>query len=450
MSEATKPNSSDRAKPKAKGWISKTEFVESVFVNGKPAFLIIDTDTGKFSVKSRISTPNGPIRPLRKGEMGYMPYEFTIEEIEKLNESEISLEEILEEIEEQVRIYFASPVRDRILMTGDLLLTYCQEWISTVHYPYFVGEYGSGKTTGLLLCGVIGYRCLITGSMTYAGIFNSLGSDEEGAGTIAEDEAQTMDNDKIRLYTDSYSKGKTVPRVRGAGFTQMVYYKAFCCKWFSGTRTPDDGGLRERLAVVHMLGGKSEKNIKDVYSNMELRRPLQTLRNKMLYWKMKNIERGFPKIDSGLTGRDHELWNDFLSIFSGTKFEEDAKKTVQYYLEQRHEAINDRVEPKILTIIKPMLEESLEIELLKIWDAIIESDELPGDLDSTKRTFHTHFGDTKITLNSLSHILIEKFHAKKRSKYETRDGKRKKVTYYVFDKEVIRILSEKYHIEDPL
>ena len=448
MSKEVKRESPDRAKPKVKGWISKTRFVESVIVNEKPAFLIIDTNTGKFSVERRISTPNGPVRPLNKGEAGYMPYEFTLEEIKKLNESDISLEEILEEIYEQVRIYLATPVRDRILVTGDLVMTYCQEWISTVHYPYFVGEYGSGKTTAISLCGIIGYRCLITGSMTYAGIYNTLGNDEEGAGTIAEDECQDMSKDKIYLYKDSYSKGKTVPRVRGANFSHVTYFKAFCCKWFAGTRTPDDDGLRERLVVVHMLGGKPEKNIKDVYSNKELRQSLQILRNKLLCWKMKNIEKGFPKIESGLEGRDRELWNDFLSIFSGTKFEEESKKTAQYYLGQRHDAIRDRIEPKILTIIKPMLEENLEIGLLKIWSTITNSDELPGDLDNTARTFYPH-GDEKITLNSLSRILTDKFHAVKRVKKEKRgDGKRPKVTYYVFDREVIKILSEKYNIED--
>lgn len=448
MSKEVKKDS--RVKSKVKGWVGKNLYVESVFVDSVPKFLAINVRFGKISILNELSTHEGKIRPLFRDECGYMPYEFSSEEIKNLDSCKISLQNILEEIYEQVKIYFVAPKRDKILVTGDLLLTYCQEWISTVHYPYFVGEYGSGKTTGTLLCGGIGYRCITTGSMTYAGIFNSLGSDEEGAGTIAEDEAQDMSRDKIGLYKDSYSKGKTVPRVRGANFTHMTYYKAFCCKWFAGTRTPDDDGLRERLVVVHMLGGKPERNIKDVYSNKELRRPLQVLRNRMLFWKMKNIENGFTKIDSGLTGRDQELWEDFLSIFNGTTFEEEAMKTAQHYLGQRHEAIKDRVEPKILTIIKPMLEESLEIELLKIWNAIIDSDELPGNLDSSERTFYPHYGNTKVTLNSLSHILTEIFHAKKRSKYETRNDKRKKITYYVFDKEVIRVLSEKYHIEDPL
>lgn len=439
-----------KAKPKAKGWVSKTRFVESVIVDEVPAFLVKDTDTGRITVEHEILTSEGPVRPLRKQEMGYMPYEFTSEEIEKLNSNDISFEEILEEIYDQVRIYFASPTRDQILVTGDLLLTYCQEWISTAHYPFFVGEYESGKSTGILLCGYVGYRSIATGSITFAGIYNSLGTDEEGAGTICEDEAQDMDKDKIRLYTDSYSRGKTVPRVGPDKSKQMLYYKPFCCKWFSGTSTPKDGGLCQRFVVVHMLGGKPDKNIKDVYIDKELMRPLQVLRNRMLFWKIKNIGKGITRIDSGLTGRDQELWESFLSVFNGTKFEAQANETAEYYLEQRHQTIKDRVEPIILKIIKPRLEESLEIGLLEVWNMITHNDELPGDPDVTGRTFYPYHVDTKITLNSLSRILLDKFHAVRRERYETRDGVRKKITYYVLDKDVIRTLSEKYHIDDPL
>lgn len=441
MSTATKPDSKDRAKLKVKGWISKTEFVESVIVNEKPAFLIIDTDTGKFSVKGRITTPAGIVRPLKKGEAGYRAYQFTLEEIEGINDCKISLKELLEETYEQAGKYLAVPVRDRILVTGNLAMTYSQEWISTVHYPYFVGEYGSGKTTAISLCGILGYRCLVTGSMTYAGIYNTLGNDEEGEGTIAEDEAQDMDKNKSSLYKDSYKKGKTVPRVRGANFTHVTYFNAFCCKWFAGTGTPDDDGLRERLAVVRMLGGKPEKNIVDAYSNKDLMRPLQILRNRWLCWKMQNIKNGFPKIESGLEGRDRELWNDFLSLFSGTRFEEDAVKTSEYYLGQRHDAISDRVEPKILTVIKPMIEENPKVSFRKMWDAVTHSDELPGDLDISGSTFYPYFGE-KISMNTFSHILIEKFHAERLKD----DGKRPMTTWYVFDMEVIMILCKKYGV----
>ena len=53
------------------------------------------------------------------------------------------------------------------------------------------------------------------------------------------------------------------------------------------------------------------------------------------------------------------------------------------------------------------LEESLEIELFSMWNAIIRSDELPDDLDSSDRTSHSHFRDQKITLNLLSHTLTK-------------------------------------------
>ena len=158
---------------------------------------------------------------------------------------------------------------------------------------------------------------------------------------------------------------------------------------------------------------------------------------------MQNIKNGFPKIESGLEDRDRELWNDFLSLFNGTRFEEDVKKTSQYYLRQKHDAIKDRIEPKILTIIKPMIEENPKVSFRRMWDAITHSDELPGDLESSGSTFHPHFGE-KITRNTFSRILTEKFHAERMKD----DGKRPKTTYYVFDMEVISILSKKYNIED--
>jgi hypothetical protein len=190
-----------------------------------------------------------------------------------------------------------------------------------------------------------------------------------------------------------------------------------------------------------MLGGKPEKNIDDVYSDKDLMHPFQILRNRLLCWKMKNIKNGFPKIESGLEGRDRELWNDFLSLFNGTRFEEESKNTTQYYLLQRHDAIKDRIESKILTIILPMIEENQKVEFRKMWEAITHSDELPGDLDSSGSTFHPHFGE-KITRNTFSNILREKFHAER----EKDDGKRPLVTYYIFDMEVIRVLSKKYNI----
>ena len=54
MSKEIKKKSLYKAKPKVKGWVSKTRFCESVLVDGKPAFLVKDTTTGKISVEYKL------------------------------------------------------------------------------------------------------------------------------------------------------------------------------------------------------------------------------------------------------------------------------------------------------------------------------------------------------------------------------------------------------------
>ena len=170
---------------------------------------------------------------------------------------------------------------------------------------------------------------------------------------------------------------------------------------------------------------------------------------------MQNVGKKFLKVDSGLSGRDAELWNDFLSIFHGTSFETQAKGTSEFYLAQRRDSIKESLEAKIFRILKPLLDESLEIESTKIWKDVTNSDELPGKLDEhTGRTFYLDEDDRKLTPNTVADIVRFKFQAKKKTVYEkvektenTRSGRRK-ITLYIFDEEIVKFLSEKYHIND--
>lgn len=320
---------------KIKGWIDG-KYVESILLEGRPTFLVRDTDSCKIYVQYIIEHGNKIFRPLEKDECGYMPYEFTREEIEYLNSLLISLDEIIKEVFEQVQKYVAAPRRDQILIAGNIVLTYCQEWIDTVHFPFFVGETESGKTTSLFMNGAIGYRCLVSTSMSHANIYNYLGTDEEGVGTICEDEAQEIgfDREKMKIYKGAYKRGTFIPRVitTNSGKTQ-VYYFSFGCKWFAGERVPNDKAFRERVVIVHMMGGTPQQSLKR--ATTEEKNQLKKLRNKTLFWKMQNIKNGFEKIDSDLTNRDQEMWEDFLSIFHATEFEADAEKTAEYYLKQR-------------------------------------------------------------------------------------------------------------------
>jgi hypothetical protein len=167
-----------------------------------------------------------------------------------------------------------------------------------------------------------------------------------------------------------------------------------------------------------------------------------------LVWKIQNAKKGFLIVDSGLEGRDRELWESFQSLFSGTKYETDAKETVRHYLEQRKDTIRDSLEGRIFSILRPALEKHLEIDLSRIWELITTSDELPGLIDTrTGKTYYCDEFDRKITLNILAEILQFKFHAKRRRRLEMQNGKRKQTTSYVFEEKSVEFLSRKYRID---
>lgn len=432
-----KRSSSPNPKPKVKGWVSKTRFCESVIVDGKPAFLVKDIDTGKISVERRILTPEGPVRPLKKEEMGYIPFEFTSEEINRLQNEVFNKGDLLEDILEVVQQYLDMPLQKQILVSGDAFLTYCLEWTSTTHFLFFVGDRGSGKTNATRVVGELGYRCMSTAQMSPANIYNFLGTDEEGCGSICEDEAQDIDKDKekMRIYKSSYAKGQKIPKMDMFGKKVQLYYYTYCMVFFSGEGLPEDQALRERMVAIYMMKGNPKDNIKKLNDKQWYKDHIPPLRKKLLIWKLQNIGKEFQVIDSGLIGRDQELFEDFLSVFDGTEYKSEAWDVVNHYVNARQQVITDSLEARIFKVLKSRLDENRTIEFLQFLGVLTTSDEFSEDQHKLNKT-------------SLSKILLEKFQGERESKIKTNNGIRKQTTYYRFDEKILKILSEKYHTND--
>ena len=114
-------------------------------------------------------------------------------------------------------------------------------------------------------------------------------------------------------------------------------------------------------------------------------------------------------------------------------------------------SIKDSLEAKIFRSIKPLLDQGMEVSSTSIWHSVTNSDELPGKIDEkTKNTFYLDEDDRKLTKNLLSDIVKFKFQAKKKTEYRRDGNRRTKITSYIFDEEIVKFLSEKYHVEDPL
>lgn len=435
--------------PKVKGIIDDFQYVESVFVDEKPVFLVKNLKTDKICIKDKFESDGKIIRPLEKSECGYIPFSFSKEEIEDLIKSKMSIEQLLKDVKDIIDTYIQASEIIKILILGNIFITYSQEWISTLHYPFFVGETESGKSTALHLGKQLNYRCLVSEDIPFADIYNFLGTEEEGTGTICEDEAQEMwkDSKKIRMYKSSYSKGSSKPIViMTKNSKSQNYYKTFCAKWFAGETLPQDKGFLERLAVVHMIGGKPKKNIKRLSESQKI--GLNQLRNKLLFWKLEQIKTKGIEFHSGLEGRDQELWEDFLRIFDKTSFENKAKKVVQFFVSQRHDSIKNSLEARIFKILQENLNEN-QIEARGFWNILTDDHpELPGKLDRfTGRTFYPDEFGFKLTSNTLAKIVGDKFQGKRQFITKYVNGKPKKITYYVFESKVIELLSFKYKIK---
>lgn len=430
-------------KTKVKGTIGNY-FVESIILNGKPYFLCYDKQTKAIIPKDKIENEETLYVPAKLEEYGYTPYSFSDEELDELISENWSKEKILDSIKNVIDEFINANENIKHLVLGDLFLTYCQEWIPTTHFLYFVGETESGKSSALHLFKILGYRCLYGVDIPIADIYNFLGLDEEAAGIIAEDEAQELgfNRDKIRLYKSSYSKGSVKPIIfLLKDGRKQVFYKTFCFKVFAGEKVPTDKGFNERLAVIHMVQGHTEKNIKrlDHDDNISLER----LRKQLLVWKVKNTESSLDQSNFGLKARDQELWEDYLRILAGTKYEKASIDVVKFYTAQRHETIWNSLEARIFkSVVEKIKDYTIVFE--DLWNLITTGSNIPGDLD--RGTYTEHETGKKISRNTLAKLLEEKFQGIKKPQYNQIDGKTRKITCYAFDQKVIEKLSTKYNV----
>jgi len=431
---------------KTKGHVSDF-FVESILVDGKPKFLAYEKTENKLVIRESILY-DGLVKPLKESQCGYVPYSFTEDELDEIN-TPISKEELLDEIKSHVDKYVVTDDLTRHLIQIDILLSYCQEWVTTLHFPFSVGDTESGKSTILHLASWLCYRCHLGEDIPSADVYNFLGKDEEACGTIAEDEAQGLhpNSEKLRMYKSSYSKGSKKARILGTDSLgkHQVFYKTFCQKWFAGEKIPNDKGFVERLAVIHMMSGIPKGNIKKLSS--EEKKSLQQLRNKLLVWKLQNVMQIPTPLNSKLKNRDAELWDDFISTTIDTKYFDKANQVAQFYISQRQEGIKNSIVAKLFQIISSNLDKNYQIKALDLWNLIIHDNlDLPGTLDQSQRTFYPDEFGTKITMNKLASILEQTFHAKKKHNYVSKNNKYHKITSYVLSKDLITAFAVKYGI----
>ncbi|NIP62214.1 MAG: hypothetical protein GWN01_16235 [Nitrosopumilaceae archaeon] len=441
--------------PKTKGWIGNT-FVESILRDSEPYFLCFNAKEEKIQMQKEIKDKDTVYVPLEKEGQGYDPYSYTSKEIAQLISKPPTRESLLEEIKKKIDRYLVLEDLEKDVVLGDVLLSYYQEWINTVHYLFFVGDNESGKSSCSHLFRWLGYRALYSETISVANIYNFLGKDEEGAGIIVEDEAHHLDyqREKLRIYKNGYSKGSRIPKIFvGSNFKRQEFYKSFCFKVFSGEYLPKNKGFRQRSVVIKTIGSTPKSNIKELTPNA--RKELLKLRNKLLFWKVKNAKKGIKIIDSGFEGRNKELWNGFLSCVFGTDFYLQCNEAAKYYVQKRKEEKSNSIEAIIFRKLLEELDKNFEVVFIKFWNSLTQNNpELPGTIDPSNQSFYPTEHKTRITYNYVASILEEKFKGLKIARYsifkdEERKEHKKKLTSYKFTQEIINRLKKQYFLPPP-
>lgn len=431
---------------KVKGTVDNV-FVESIVVDGLPAFITKKRGEDSYEIVYKLENEVRITKPWLPEQCAYEPYSFTKEEINKLSQKRISIEELLDKIYYIVNRFIFAKQEYKTLIAVDILLSYAQEHLNTIHFPFAVGETESGKSSIMILVKRIGYRPLYVEGINKTNMYNFLGTDEEACGIIVEDEAQELYHDKakINFYKNSYARGSVYPVMTGweGAYKRQLYYKTFCQKWLAGEYAPDDKGFVERLAKIFMMSGKTEGNIKKPTKEELVQ--LQELRKMLMIWKIQNIDNKWADIESGLRQRDQELWEDFLAITWGTKYYNHARKTVDFFVSQRSESMRNSREAYLFENAMEDIQPNLEIRFEAFWQRLAFKERAEYDPSTIATAEHGN-----ISKNIVSKILIEKFQAVKSSTAEKIEGRVHKITSYKFDREICKLLAGKYKLELPL
>jgi hypothetical protein len=189
-----------------------TIFAEAVLISGVPSFLVLDKIHSTISIKHVIDLgfdTSVRYRPYESASYMNRPYSFSSKEqvneyIEKVKDE--TLDSLYKKVKGIWKKYVDADDFHISICAADTIFTYYQDRLGLTHYLFFVGGNNSGKSNNLTVFQFLAYRNITSSDMTYANIYQFLGSTDEGIGTICEDEADNIDSDrdKMCIYKNGY------------------------------------------------------------------------------------------------------------------------------------------------------------------------------------------------------------------------------------------------------
>ncbi|HYF99580.1 MAG TPA: hypothetical protein VD815_05775 [Candidatus Saccharimonadales bacterium] len=404
---------------------------ESVLVENKPYF-ITSNESGSYSLEERIEIAGNTFLPQDNiTTVNPLPYKFeSEEELEKyftIGRNE-TFDSLFTKVRSEFRKYVNVPEHTLTVLSADIVYSYFQDKFGTTHYNVFIGENGSGKNSAMLVFKHLGYRVFYVTAASAANYYTFLGVVQEGQGTIAEDEADDIgeDKDKQRILKTGYANGGTVPKIEFSknGTRSQKPYLTFCHKWLAMEEIPDEREIRgvlDRSFTFNFLVGDVQYNIKDIVKgeNSELYKEISDLRKTLFVFKILHQNDEFEDIHLNIKNRNAELTKPLLRLFNGSACSESIRKSFSVLINEKSKIKSNSTESKILEALNRLIvakyEEGKEVYQFsneEIFEALKRSmDGLDNNLDDgTYSTFITPDG-LYVSKKKITQLLKSKFNA---------------------------------------
>jgi hypothetical protein len=209
------------------------------------------------------------------------------------------------------------------------IFTYFQDKIGLAHYLFFVGDNSSGKSNNLTVLHFVAYRNMMSSGMTAANVYQFLGSGEEGVGTICEDEADNIDEDreKMKVHKNGYNTGKYYHRTDTSVGRQQLKFNTFCFKTFAAEKLPDPvtaKGFNQRTIELPCVYGFPQYDIANPAGEEEYQELLDELldiRNTLLVYRLLHFQDKIPDIKLNIQGRENQLFKHILRVFQHSQIQ---------------------------------------------------------------------------------------------------------------------------------
>lgn len=291
---------------KKKGLIKELTFYENednlyeqLFVNGEVYFVAYEKKTGKVTHQASIETPEYTVIPILSDELteGAITLPTGVEEYGDTLA-------LVDSLKQHIHDYVDIPETFLEFAVWYIIMSWIYDKLSTVSYLRFTGDTGVGKSRSLDAIGRLCYKPLMmSGAVTPAPIYRLI---RRFRGTMVLDEADFRESSEkaevITILNSGFERNRPVIRCSKDNPDNLEILPCFGPKVFATRYRFTDVALESRC-LTHTMEETDRDDIPPLLGEAYYKREM-SLRNKLLLWRLKNLDLIDPKavdeIDLGM------------------------------------------------------------------------------------------------------------------------------------------------------